>query len=80
MVLEHLDIIDDIGARKSAGFVDAFADRLLFQTAEEGLRNSAVPTVSAATHARHSAVPTSEAPPVITALLCAVIQVENNVA
>ena len=34
-VVEHLDIVEDIGSGEIARFVDAFPDALLLQAAEE---------------------------------------------
>ena len=36
-IVEDLDVVEDVGPRQFAGFVDAFADALLLQAAEEGL-------------------------------------------
>ena len=50
-VVEYLDVIEDIGTGQVTGFVDTFFDALLFKTAEEGLSDCVVPTVTASAHA-----------------------------
>lgn len=39
-IVEHFDVIEDVGPRQFAGFVDAFADSFLFERAKEGLCDS----------------------------------------
>lgn len=34
-IVEHLDVVEDIGSGELAGFVDSFLDPFLFQRAEE---------------------------------------------
>ena len=35
-IIKHLDAVEDVSASELAGFVDAFSNTFLFQTAEEG--------------------------------------------
>ena len=38
-IVEHLDVIEDVGAGELAGFIDALAHALFLQAAEEGFSN-----------------------------------------
>ena len=49
-VVEHLELIEDIGSSEISRFVDAISDALLVQTAEERFRDSIVPAVGAPAH------------------------------
>ena len=42
-VVEHFNVIEDIGSGQIAGFVVALADAFFFQAAEERLRDGVVP-------------------------------------
>lgn len=68
-IIEHLDVIEDVGPCQFTGFVDPFADALLLQTAKEELRHRVVPAAAAAAHAGHEVVLAAEPLPVITAIL-----------
>jgi hypothetical protein len=46
-IVEHLQVIEDIGVRQVKCFVGPFLDALFLQAAEEGLSHSVVPTVAA---------------------------------
>ena len=50
-IVEHLDVIEDIGTRQVAGLVDASLDALLLQAAEKRFRHRVIPAITAATHA-----------------------------
>jgi hypothetical protein len=50
-VVEHLNVIEDIGAGQIPGFVDAFTDPFLFQAAEEQFRDSVIPAIAPPAHA-----------------------------
>ncbi len=64
-IVEDLDVVEDIDTGQVTGFVDAFADAFLFQTAEEGLGHSVAPTISSSAHAGRQSVGTAEPHPVI---------------
>ena len=42
-IVEDFDVIEDVSTRQVAGFVNALANPLLLQAAEEGLRYSVIP-------------------------------------
>lgn len=44
-VVEHLNVIEDVGPGQFPGFVDAFADPFFFQAAEERFRYGVVPAM-----------------------------------
>src|ERR1700743_286092 len=51
-IVEDLDVVKDIGATPTAGFVDTFADAFFLQAAEERLGDGVVPAVATPAHAR----------------------------
>ena|SRR6187402_3999473 len=77
-VVKHLDVIEDIGGNGGTIGVDPAPDSLLFQQAEEALRDGVVVTVAALTHARHHAVSLQERLPVIACVLTPLIRMDEN--
>ena len=69
LIVEHFDVIEDIGFRHIACFVDSSFDSLLFQAAEERFCNSIIPTVAAPAHARFKLVLATKPQPVTTTVL-----------
>jgi len=49
-IVEELDVVEDVGTRELASFVDTFSHALFFQTTKEGL-HSVIPAVAAPAHA-----------------------------
>jgi hypothetical protein len=47
-IVEHLDVVEDVGPGEITRLVDAFLDPLFLQTAKERLRHGVVPAVAAA--------------------------------
>ena len=72
-IVKDFDVIEDVCAGQIAGFVDAPADALLFQTAEERFGHGVIPTISATAHAWFKIVGLAEAAPVVATVLAALI-------
>lgn len=68
-IVECLDVVGHVCSRQLSGLVDAFFDTLLLQTCEEGFSDRVVPAVSFSAHARLESIRSTEAPPVIAAIL-----------
>ena len=68
-VVEHLEVLEDVGLREIAGSVDVLPDSLLLQAAKERFRNRIVPAVPSTAHAGIELVRPAEADPVVTAVL-----------
>ncbi len=64
-IVEHLDVFEDVCLGEIACSVDLLPDSLLFQAAEERLRNRVVPTVPSAAHAGVELVCFAETDPVV---------------
>src|SRR5882762_7684600 len=56
-VIEHLDVIEDLGARFIAGDESSMVSEFIFEIAEEAFDDGIVVTVSFAAHAGNSADP-----------------------
>lgn len=63
-VVEHLDVVEHVGAGGGPSWVDAALDPLLLQHAEEALGHCIVVAVPATAHARHHPVCLQERLPV----------------
>lgn len=68
-IVEDFDVIKDVGARQITGLVDTFSHALLFQTAEEGLGDRVISTISTTTHTQLERVRATEALPIVAAKL-----------
>lgn len=77
-IVKDFDVIEDICPGQIAGFVDAFADTFLFQTAKERFGDCVIPTISAPAHALFEIVRLQEIAPVVTAELAALIRVDHE--
>ena len=55
-IVEHLDVIEDIGTRQVTRFVDPLSNPLLFQRTEEGLDDRVIPAVTFSAHTGVEAV------------------------
>ena len=65
LIAERLDIVEDIGPRQVADFVDRIVDSALLQAIEEGFDHRVVPTVTTVARARLQVV---QAPPSSSAM------------
>ena len=70
-IVKDFDVVEDIGPGQIPSFIDPFADTFLFQTAEERLGYSVIPTISAPTHAWLKVIGLAEASPIIATVLAA---------
>lgn len=77
-IVEHLDVIEHIGAGELAGFVDPFFDPLLFQAAEEGFGHGIIPAVAATAHTGFQVVLRTETHPVIATVLRALVGMHQH--
>src|SRR5215469_16089283 len=77
-VVEDLNVIKYVGPCLVAGGVDAIADTLLLEAAEEALRHRVVPAVAAPAHAGRELVVATEPHPVIAAVLGALVGVHDH--
>lgn len=76
-IAKHFDAVEEIGLGQLAGLVDAFANSFFLRTAKERFGDRTIPTVAAPTHAWLEMVFVAEAQPVITAVLRALIRVNQ---
>ncbi|AGN88302.1 hypothetical protein H650_00340 (plasmid) [Enterobacter sp. R4-368] len=72
-VVEHFNVIEDIGPGQIPGFIDALSDPFFFQRTEERLRYRIIPAVATPAHARGQVIGPAEALPVVAAVLAALI-------
>lgn len=79
-IVERFDVVRDIRPRDLPVLVDALPDPLLLQAPEEGLGNRIVPAVSPSTHAGLQTMASAKPPPVIAAVLRALIGVNDGLA
>ena len=70
-VVEHFNVIEDIGPGQIPGFIDAFSDPLFFQRTEERFGHRIIPAVATPAHARCQVIGPTEPLPVVTAVLAA---------
>src|SRR5688572_32764797 len=77
-IVEHLDVVEDIGLRQISRSIDPFSNALFLQTTKERLRDRVVPAVPSSTHARFEVVRTTKALPVVAAELRALIRVHEH--
>jgi hypothetical protein len=77
-MVEHSDVIEDIGTRQVARFVNALLDAFLFQAAEERFGNGIIPAVAASTHARLQMMCATETKPVVAAVLRSLIRMDDH--
>jgi len=77
-IVEHFDVLEDIGPREIARSIDLLPDSLLLQAAEERIRNRVVPAVPSAAHAGNELVRLAETDPVVAAVLRALIRVHDD--
>ena len=77
-IVEGFDVIEDVGTGEVAGFVDALSYAFFLQAAEEGFGDRIVPAIAAPTHAGLEIVRSTEARPIVAALLGALIGVNDD--
>lgn len=70
-VVEHFNVIEDIGPGQIPGFIDTFSDPFFFQRTEERFDHRIIPAVATPAHARRQVIGPVEALPVVTAVLAA---------
>ena len=72
-IVEHFDVLVDLGIGQIPSPVDAFLDPFLLQTAKEGFGHGVIPTVATPAHTGFKMMDTAEAPPRITPKLRSLI-------
>jgi len=72
-IVKNFNVIEDIGANQVARFVNAFANPLPFETAEERLCDRIVPAVATPAHTGSEVIDHAESAPVAAAVLTALI-------
>ena len=72
-IVEHVNVIGDLGRGDISSLVDSFLDPFLLQTAEEGFCHGVIPAVSTPAHTGLQMMCLAEAPPRITAKLRSLI-------
>src|SRR5712691_10154927 len=77
-IVERIDIGRDIGRRQLSVLVDLLFDPFLLQTGEERLSDGIVPAVAASAHAGLQVIGSTEAPPVIAAVLGALVRMNDG--
>ena len=77
-IVKDFNVIEDIGPSQIPGFIDALADPLLFQTAEERFSDSIIPAVATSAHTRFKIVGLAEAPPVIATILATLVRMHEH--
>ena len=68
-IIEHLDILVDLGSGDLPSRVDALLDALLLQAAKERFGHRVIPAVATPAHARLKMMRMAETPPRIAAKL-----------
>lgn len=76
-VVEHFNIIEDIGSGQIPGFVYSLPDAFFFQRIEERFGHRIIPAVATQAHARGQVIGSTEALPVVAAVLTAVRMHDN---
>lgn len=77
-IVEHFDVIEDIGTGQFACFVDAFLNPLFLQTAKERFDDGVVPAVTAPAHAGFEVMLSAESEPVVAAVLRPLVGVDDD--
>ena len=72
-IVERLDGVSDIVYGYTAGLANLLLDPLLLQPTEIGFDDGVVPAVASSAHARFQMIPLAEPPPVVAAVLGALI-------
>jgi hypothetical protein len=68
-LIENIDVIEDTGLGQVPCLVNALANSLLLQAAEEGFRHRIIPAIASTTHGGHLTMDMAKAAPIITAIL-----------
>lgn len=68
-VVEHFNVIEDIGPGQIPGFIYPLPDAFFFQRTEERLGHRIIPAIATPAHARGQVIGPAEALPVVTAVL-----------
>jgi len=77
-VVEGFNVVGHVSARQLAILVDVFLDPLFLQARKEGLSDCIVLAVAAPAHARLKPIRSTEAPPVIAAILGSLLGVDDG--
>lgn len=77
-VVEHLDVVEDIAAGQTPGWVDLAPDALALEQLKEALGHSVVMAVAAAAHAGDQVVALEEVLPLMAGELTALIGVQRD--
>lgn len=77
-VVEHLDVVEDVGAGVTAGCIDLAADALALEQLEEALGHGVVMAVAAPAHAADQVVVSQELLPFVPGELAALIGVHRD--
>ena len=72
-IIEHLDVLVDLGIGDSTSLIDALLDPLLLQAAKERFSHGVIPAVSPPAHTGLKMMRMAEAPPRIAAKLRSLI-------
>src|SRR5690606_15315978 len=77
-VVEHLDVLEHVLAGGVAARIDSASNALALEQLEEALGHRVVVAVPTPAHARHQTVSLQEGLPVVTAVLAALVRVDND--
>lgn len=77
-IVKDFDVVEDISSGQISGFVDTFADAFFFQTAKKRFGHGVMPTTSTPAHARFKVIGLAKAPPVIAAILAALVRMHED--
>lgn len=77
-VVEHFDVVEDVGAGVVAGRVDLSTDSLALEQLEEALGHGVVVAVAAPAHAADQVVVAQEGLPLMASELTALVRVHRD--
>lgn len=78
LIVERLDVLGHLCCCQISVLVDSLFDVFLLQAAEERLGNGIIPTVTSSTHTGLELVGATEAPPIVTAILTALVRMNDR--
>lgn len=68
-IVKDFDVIEHVGTGKISGFIDPLTNSFLFQATKKGFSNSIISTVASSTHTWLKVMRSTEALPIIAAVL-----------
>jgi hypothetical protein len=68
-IVKGVDVVEDVCPGQISGFIDALADALLFQAAEQRFRDSIIPAVATSTHTRFKIIGLTQTGVIIAPIL-----------